>query len=60
MALLGITEEEQGDIFTVLAAILHLGNVSFTTNEKNTATVRDDGRTCCYACVAPIFFFGTC
>lgn len=42
MALLGITEEEQSDIFAVLAAILHLGNVTFGTNEKNTAVVHDE------------------
>lgn len=47
MALLGITEEEQSDIFAVLAAILHLGNVTFGTNEKNTAVVHDEESTWC-------------
>lgn len=47
MALLGITEEEQSDIFAVLAAILHLGNVTFSTNEKNTAVVHDEESTWC-------------
>ncbi len=47
MALLGITEEEQSNIFAVLAAILHLGNMTFSTNKKNTAAVHDEESTWC-------------
>ena len=41
MSVIGLSSDEQQQILQVAAAILHLGNVSFTET-KNCATVQDD------------------
>ena len=43
MDVLGISQAEQDGIFTILAAILHLGNITFYANEEEgEAKIRED------------------
>lgn len=42
MDVIGLTPDTQGDIFTLLASILHLGNISFI-EQNNYAVPEDDG-----------------
>ncbi|XP_041373643.1 myosin-IIIb-like [Gigantopelta aegis] len=39
MDLVGFTDEEQGNVFSIIASVLHLGNVTFDTNEHDGAAV---------------------
>ncbi|KAL6929088.1 myosin I [Hanseniaspora valbyensis] len=41
MNVIGITEQEQDEIFRMLAAILWIGNITFTENDEGNATVKD-------------------
>jgi len=41
MSVIGLNESDQDNILRLVAAILHLGNVSFT-EEKNFARVNDE------------------
>ncbi|KAL6069905.1 Unconventional myosin-Ie [Balamuthia mandrillaris] len=41
MKIIGFSDEEQAEIFRLVAAILWIGNVSFTTDGKGSATVAD-------------------
>ncbi|XP_035829712.1 unconventional myosin-VIIa [Aplysia californica] len=41
MDLVGFTDEEQMDMFAVIASVLHLGNVSFKVNEDDSVSVTD-------------------
>lgn len=36
MTHMGMTDEEKLSIYTVIAGVLHLGNVSFTENQEDT------------------------
>ena len=42
MDVIGIGPEEQGHIFTIVAAILHIGNISFV-ERANYATPEEEG-----------------
>lgn len=35
MTTVGLTKEEQDSIFTILAGLLHLGNIVFDVDDKN-------------------------
>ena len=37
MAIIGLTEQEREDVLTVVAAVLHLGNVTFMGNDRDEA-----------------------
>ncbi|CDF88994.1 ZYBA0S03-06678g1_1 [Zygosaccharomyces bailii CLIB 213] len=41
MQVIGLTQEEQDEIFRVLAAILWIGNITFGENDEGNAEVRD-------------------
>lgn len=41
MSVMGIAEERQMDILSVVAAILHMGNISFV-EQNNAATIADE------------------
>ncbi|SCU77896.1 LAFA_0A03884g1_1 [Lachancea sp. 'fantastica'] len=41
MQVIGITQQEQDEVFRFLAAILWIGNISFVENEEGNAKVRD-------------------
>ena len=41
MQIIGLSQDEQDQIFRVLAAILWIGNISFVENEEGNAEVRD-------------------
>lgn len=41
MDMVGFTDDEQQDLFTVIAAILHLGNVIFDVDDNDTAMISD-------------------
>ncbi|SCW00690.1 LAFE_0C09802g1_1 [Lachancea fermentati] len=41
MEVIGITQQEQDEIFRMLASILWIGNISFVENEEGNAQVRD-------------------
>ncbi|SCU78439.1 LAME_0A04500g1_1 [Lachancea meyersii CBS 8951] len=41
MQVIGITQQEQDEVFRFLAAILWIGNISFVENEEGNAQVRD-------------------
>ncbi|KAL8615976.1 hypothetical protein ACOMHN_034652 [Nucella lapillus] len=41
MDMVGFTDEEQEDMFTVIAAVLHLGNVTFDMDDSDAAMVKD-------------------
>lgn len=45
MQTIGLSQEEQDNIFRMLASILWIGNISFVENESGNATVRDEGVT---------------
>ncbi|XP_037296114.1 unconventional myosin-Va isoform X2 [Manduca sexta] len=42
LSTLGVTETEQANMFTILAAILHLGNVEFLTNDPDAGPTADN------------------
>lgn len=42
---IGFSDEEQSDIARILAAILHLGNITFVDSGQDVATVSDKQRT---------------
>ncbi len=37
MAIIGLSESEREDVLTVVAAVLHLGNVTFMANDRDEA-----------------------
>ena len=37
MAIIGLSEQEREDVLTVVAAVLHLGNVTFMGNDRDEA-----------------------
>lgn len=41
MSVVGFTPQEQQDILQLVAAILHLGNITFTEDRSNTASIQD-------------------
>ncbi|XP_048250149.1 myosin-IIIb-like isoform X2 [Haliotis rufescens] len=41
MDLVGFTDEEQLEVFTVIASVLHLGNIRFDSNEQDAAVLMD-------------------
>ncbi|KAL3866198.1 hypothetical protein ACJMK2_043520 [Sinanodonta woodiana] len=41
MDLVGFTDEEQQDMFTIVSAVLHLGNLSFEEDDKDAAFIQD-------------------
>lgn len=41
MNTIGVTQQEQDEIFRILSAILWIGNISFIENEEGNATIRD-------------------
>ena len=41
MNIIGITKQEQEDIFRIVAAVLHLGNITFGEDDKGNAVVLD-------------------
>lgn len=45
MQIIGLQQQEQDNIFRMLAAILWIGNISFVENEEGNAAVRDEGVT---------------
>ena len=45
MKIIGLTQQEQDNIFRMLAVILWIGNISFIEDENGNATIRDDSVT---------------
>jgi myosin I len=45
MQIIGLTEEEQSDIFRMLATVLWLGNVQYTEGDDGNAVISDTGVT---------------
>ena len=45
MKVIGLTQQEQDDIFRLLAAILWIGNVQFREEESGSAAIVDPGVT---------------
>lgn len=45
MGTIGLSQEEQDNIFRMLASILWIGNISFIEDESGNATIRDEGVT---------------
>ncbi|CAI5759271.1 unnamed protein product [Candida verbasci] len=45
MKIIGLTQEEQDNIFKMLASILWIGNISFIEDESGNAAIRDDSVT---------------
>jgi myosin-1 len=41
MNTIGITKQEQEDILRIVAAVLHLGNITFGEDDKGNAAVAD-------------------
>lgn len=41
MNVIGISPQEQNDIFRSVAAVLHLGNIAFHEDDKGNAVVSD-------------------
>jgi myosin heavy subunit len=41
MGIMGINEEEQGSIYRVVSAILHLGNINFTASYGDASVIQD-------------------
>ena len=42
MSVMGISIEDQYSVLTLVAGILHLGNISFVEQDNNYAAVQDD------------------
>ncbi|KAK3097735.1 hypothetical protein FSP39_012604 [Pinctada imbricata] len=49
MDLVGFTDEEQYDMFNMIAAVLHMGNVTFSDDDNDAAYVEDDNGAVKYA-----------
>ena len=45
MKIIGLTQQEQDNIFRMLALILWIGNISFVEDENGNAAIRDDSVT---------------
>lgn len=45
MNIIGLTQDEQDNIFRILALILWIGNITFVENEEGNATIRDESIT---------------
>ncbi len=53
MNVMGMTAEEQKQVFHLVAGILHLGNVAFYDGGKGTAAVHDEN--CTHALLSRLF-----
>ena len=42
MSVVGINAQEQQDVLQLVAAILHLSNITFSEDRSNTASIQDD------------------
>lgn len=45
----GFSEEEQLDIFRIVAAVLHLGNVTYTVDDKDNISIGNQQGTVSHA-----------
>lgn len=48
MNVIGLSQAEQSDIFSIVAGILHLGNVQFIESGNYAQVADNQGKTCCF------------